>query len=394
MEEIINGYQDYMQALTLELQKSAEGFVRIGYLLHMATVTDVLAGSGYDNVYDFAMGEFGLESTQVSRFININKKFSEGGYSDHLLPQYEEYGWSKLAVMLSIPEEIIEEISPAYSKAELTAIKDEVKEELSPEAPSDLEVLMEHTITEYDSMSLMEKALHEYMKSSPEVYADLYEAAHSGRSGAIFEVMAPAGEKTVFVRVDAVGKVSITITAGSVAVYAIRSGEAEKVDWQQAEEFIRALTGSEETDPPVSVMWTAAFHTPYPVQEERKPVEAEQKPEKKTSRVEKTTKKEEKKPAAAEKKPEIVEKVAPEEAEEIAPAQQEIMPAPEEEDQEEDKTVPFDAKARIWEDIKETAEAIGSESRKQWKERSVVRVRMLNVKIRELCDQIDEMEEV
>ncbi|MDO5575203.1 MAG: hypothetical protein Q4G60_14635, partial [bacterium] len=95
-------YQQYKAAVDTELQRSAESFVRIGYLLKVARDTDILQESGYTNVNEFAKGEYGIERTQVSRFININDRFSEGGFSDQLLPEYQGMGYAKLALMLTL----------------------------------------------------------------------------------------------------------------------------------------------------------------------------------------------------------------------------------------------------------------------------------------------------
>ena len=86
MEQIITyrSYQEYKQELDTELKKTAEGFVRIGYLLKVARDTNILAESGYKNVVDFARAEYGIDKTQVSRFIQINDKFSQGGYAPEL----------------------------------------------------------------------------------------------------------------------------------------------------------------------------------------------------------------------------------------------------------------------------------------------------------------------
>ena len=67
-------YSDFKKELDKELTQSAESFVRIGYLLKIARDTEILAESGYNNVNDFAAAEYGLDKSQVSRFININDR--------------------------------------------------------------------------------------------------------------------------------------------------------------------------------------------------------------------------------------------------------------------------------------------------------------------------------
>ena len=131
MEEIIyqRDYTQYKQELRTELEKTSEGFVRIGYLLKVARDTGILVGSGYKDYLDFANGEFGLDKSMVSRFIRINDRFSEEGNSDRLLEQYKGFGYAKLALMLRIPEVITEELTPEYTKSEIQQIKEEIDEE-------------------------------------------------------------------------------------------------------------------------------------------------------------------------------------------------------------------------------------------------------------------------
>ena len=52
MEELMyeKSYQEYKAELDNVLEKTAEGFVRIGYLLKVARDTNVLAESGYSTV--------------------------------------------------------------------------------------------------------------------------------------------------------------------------------------------------------------------------------------------------------------------------------------------------------------------------------------------------------
>ena len=102
--EYTKTYQEYKKELDAVLTRTAEDFVQIGYLLKVARDTNVLAESGYATVTDFARAEYGIDKTQVSRFISINDRFSEDGYSDHLLPSYKGFGYAKLTLMLQIPD--------------------------------------------------------------------------------------------------------------------------------------------------------------------------------------------------------------------------------------------------------------------------------------------------
>ena len=77
MNELTYGsYQEYKEALDRELNRTAEGFVKIGYLLKIARDTDILKESGYHSLTEFAQAEYNLDPSQVSRFIAINDRFA------------------------------------------------------------------------------------------------------------------------------------------------------------------------------------------------------------------------------------------------------------------------------------------------------------------------------
>lgn len=205
-------YEEFKTELDTELSKSAEGFVRIGYLLKLARDTDVLAGR-YSSVTEFAQAEYGIDKTTVSRWMRINDKFSEGGYSDQLLEQYRGFGYAKLSLMLQIPDAINETLTPAYSKADIQQIKDDVDTE---KQVSDIEVMideMEHPQTD-DRLLAFLKAIDMPDKWDDENYTAI-------------ELLAQQGDGYVSARVPGVGKLGMTIMDGKdeVTLTNIRTGE-------------------------------------------------------------------------------------------------------------------------------------------------------------------------
>lgn len=220
----INSYEEYKHEVDSELQRSAESFVRIGYLLKIARDTDILKGSPYANVVEFAKGEYGIDKTVVSKWIHINDRFSEGGYSNVLKEQYRGYGYAKLAIMLQLPDTVNEDLSPAYSKAEIQAIKDEVDEE---KKISDMEVYLEGEKHE-DLKNNLEKVIHQLLEEDTSLYEQLYRAANKDED--IIEILAPTGENYISVRVQGLGRFGLIITKGqaTVSLVNIRSGEKEE----------------------------------------------------------------------------------------------------------------------------------------------------------------------
>ena len=142
MEQIVGyqSYEEYKQAVNTVLNRTVEDFVLTGYLLKQGRDTDILKNSGYSNVNEFAWAEYKLEATQVSRYIRINDRFSEGGYSPKLQEQYQGFGYAKLALMLTLPDSVAEELTPAYSKSEIQQVKEEIESE---EKITDIEVILE-----------------------------------------------------------------------------------------------------------------------------------------------------------------------------------------------------------------------------------------------------------
>ena len=209
-------YREYKEELDGVLQRTAEGFVQIGYLLKVARDTNILEESGYKSVAEFAEAEYNLNKTQVSRFISINDKFSEGGYSDHLLPNYQGYGYAKLTIMLQLPDSINEELSPSFSKAEIQAVKDELDEE---QRVSDIERYIEGSndretnLESVDEKSAMlYRTILQLGEDEPELYVEISERKNEDMSVVLPEIMAPAGDKMYSVRVRGVGRIIISIS--------------------------------------------------------------------------------------------------------------------------------------------------------------------------------------
>lgn len=293
---VYQNYESFKAELDGELQKTAEGFVRIGYLLKVARDTNVLTSSGYKTVTEFASAEYGLDKTQVSRFISINDRFSEGGYSDRLMDQYQGFGYAKLTIMLQIPEAITEEMSPNLSKADVQAIKEEVDEE---KKVSDIEVMMEER--KAAEITFAQEILYWLMKEDRKLYARCWDA--SKRWGidqrTVKEILAPGGEKIYSVRIPGRGREMLFLddSKEEATTTNTRSGEKARFTWEElavaAQRWIsdRGLTWAE------SWSWTYAEECPEEVKEEPKE-EQKKEPEKpkKESKVQKAKKEEPKKP--------------------------------------------------------------------------------------------------
>ena len=258
-------YREYKAELDNELQKTAEGFVRIGYLLKVARDTNVLAESGYKTVAEFAQAEYSLDKTQVSRFISINDKFAEGGYSERLQAKYQGYGYAKLTLMLQLPDAVNEALTPSYSKAEIQSIKEEVDEE---KKVSDIEVCLEASQEPEEGGTLIERIVKQLVYDEPGMFVELHrEALGCSVNMQHFQrIMAPAGEKTYSVRLAGVGRILLILNDASTnrAVNS-RTGEFEEVTWQQLRDACEKVTGFREcTGKTAEQRWSELYGEPYP----------------------------------------------------------------------------------------------------------------------------------
>lgn len=309
MEQVIEyrkKYEEYKQELDTELRKTTEGFVRIGYLLKVAKDTDVLKESGYANVYEFAQAEYNIDKSQVSRFISINDRFSEGGYSDRLKAQFQGFGHAKLTIMLQLPDEINAELSPDFTKSEIQAIREEYDAE---QAVTDLEVLMEGEDQEQKTMdNNLYKAFHQLGKDEPELYVKLYEAMAAGLAD-VYETLAPNEEQIYSVRIMGVGRMMLSIKGldRPVTLTNMRSGEKEEYSWEDVMCILRAFMVAGET---AEETWEHTYNEEFPKKAEVAPVQPiptkpapKKEPPKKESKVKKA-KKPESKPKDLEKEPE------------------------------------------------------------------------------------------
>lgn len=258
MQEITySSYREYKQAVTAELYKEAEGFVRIGYLLKVARDTDILKESGYTTVFDFAAAEYNLTKDVVSRWIGINDRFSKGGYSMELDDRFGAFGPTKLGEMLTLPDAVIDVIPETVTRDDIRDLKKEIKKE---QAISDLEVLAEKNEimqAEEDSGNTSgEKSLFLQLlliwlhQTSPNT--DRFERVRLIKPvniNTILDVLAPSGKDMFTVRLPGAGSYIISIRGKDypIGILNMRNNERTNVEWQEAiydiEQFQRPIMG-------------------------------------------------------------------------------------------------------------------------------------------------------
>lgn len=276
-------FNEWQQELDTELVKSAESFVKIGYLLKVARDTDILANTGYANVVEFAKARYGLDKTQVSRFIHINDRFSEDGNSAELQDRYKGMGYAKLTIMLQLPDEINEEISADFSKSEIEDIKKEIDEE---NKISDIEVCMEGTQEDAEKYNELGQVMYQLLHDMPELFIKI--AQSSIETEELMNVLAPSGEMIYSVRIPGTGRLmlSIKVNTGRITITNVRS--MEKTEWniEDLADFVVDILSRADTEDPAKA-WTSIYKEEYPKKAEVAPVQQEKPVQRKEKKVQK-----------------------------------------------------------------------------------------------------------
>ena len=283
MEQMVEyqNYEEYKQAVNAVLNRTVEDFVLTGYLLKKGRDTDILKNSGYSNVNEFAWAEYKLEATQVSRYIRINDRFSEGGYSPKLQEHYQGFGYAKLALMLTLPDSVAEELTPAYSKSEIQQVKEEIENE---EKITDIEVILEGEKEEQRDLNNLEKAIHQLCMDEPELYLQLHETVRTTcGTQYLKEILAPDGDKIYSVRPQGAGRIMLYLNdeKEEVTLQIVRQGVKEKYTWDAILSYLTLITDQEDG----RKNWEEISGQQFPEKEPIAPVQPQKEKKRKESKV-------------------------------------------------------------------------------------------------------------
>lgn len=117
----LDEWTEWKEDIRRKLQETAQNFVYIGYRLRQIRDSGML--DGCSDIFEFANREYGLGKSTVSRFIAINEKFSEGGYSLEMRKEYQAIGSSKLSEMLTLTEAECQLITEKTTVREIRELK-------------------------------------------------------------------------------------------------------------------------------------------------------------------------------------------------------------------------------------------------------------------------------
>ena len=208
--------------ITKELQIEANSFIRVGWIFKM--VRDGKIETPYESVTEFAEKEWNLGKDVVSRYMRINDHFSMNGYSEKIAPQYGSYGYTKLALMLTLPDEINEELSPEYSKSDIQAIKEDYEAE---QAITPIEVMTEAVNPDMPD-DWLEQVVKQLGDEHPETIRGWYQAKPAASDPEdvqiriLKETYMPDGDRTYDIRISGQGGYMISMKSEGIMITSMR----------------------------------------------------------------------------------------------------------------------------------------------------------------------------
>lgn len=252
-----DSYEDFKRRFDALMVRTADNFVQIGYMLIEARDTNILEGSGYSGMGEFALKEYGLRPDQSSRFVSITERFGDG--NGHLAEQFRGHGYSKLSEMLSLPDAMAQEIPPEMTRTEIKSLKKEVQEEGKI---TDLEVLMEGPQEDEPLTALLKAWLHEHAEAFTTLFHGWSDESMTSKK-LILDAMCPSGIGDLTARPQGHGKLSLIFKGEDITPVLIRIRENSKQDipWIDLAKALSPLVQGKET---MNEQWQQDFGENFP----------------------------------------------------------------------------------------------------------------------------------
>lgn len=116
-------YREAKEIIRNKLQGMTQNFIGIGFYLRQIKESEGFRKDGYESIYEMAEDQYGIKRSTAIRWMQMNEKFSQGGYSPFLDSGYKDFGKSQLQEMLYLDSEQLEEVTPEMTVREIREIR-------------------------------------------------------------------------------------------------------------------------------------------------------------------------------------------------------------------------------------------------------------------------------
>lgn len=264
---VLNDMEDVKREIDNCQRKAVKSVVELGYILRKADDAELFREAGYSSIFKFAEAEYGWNQSQTSRFMDINREFSKDGYSTELQERYTGYGQAKLSEMLTLPDNIREELSPDMKREDIREVKRQTKQAAEQEAESNFVATVSFESTDNNFLTDSIKTLlgqKEFADKFKNLYPHITRMMSTGTVDTEAVAMAVSGTGFGFTRAGAY-------------MYFFKDTELRITKGMQKktysyEEFIKSAAAIRNPSGLSAEEWyEKVFNTPLPVEQKEEP---------------------------------------------------------------------------------------------------------------------------
>lgn len=123
-------YNRYKKQIDSAYKKMENCYLDTAIAIHSIYKKELYKLDNYKNIYDFAKENYDISRGTCSKFINICERFGvtgEAGTVVELQDKYKDYGVSKLGIMLTFPDLLLEQVKPEQSVRDLKQMAEDYR---------------------------------------------------------------------------------------------------------------------------------------------------------------------------------------------------------------------------------------------------------------------------
>ena len=127
-------YNKFLKQIDTAYGKAEKAYLDIAIAIHFIYKKELYKVENFKNIYDFVKEKYNYSRGTCNKYINICERFGvtgETGTVVGLQNKYSEYGVSKLGVMLSFPDNLLEQVEPSMSVRALKQLAEDYQNSLS-----------------------------------------------------------------------------------------------------------------------------------------------------------------------------------------------------------------------------------------------------------------------
>lgn len=155
-------YSRYKKQIDSAYKKMESSYLDTAIAIHSIYKKALYKIDNYKNIYDFAKENYDISRGTCSKFINICERFGvtgETGTVIGLQDKFKDFGVSKLGVMLTFPDVLIEQVAPEQSVRDLKQMAEDYIHSIDEQreaVESENKALIENVVDSSETMNTPE----------------------------------------------------------------------------------------------------------------------------------------------------------------------------------------------------------------------------------------------